>query len=78
LWILIRLRKKNLKACWSEEEIPIYRERIECKEAGRIGCCEGKHSDLQASKFDSVVKSPIYCVAAIFQELDILHVLPRP
>jgi hypothetical protein len=28
--------------------------------------------------FDGVVKSPIYCVAAVFQTLGILHVLPRP
>jgi hypothetical protein len=27
---------------------------------------------------DGVVKSSIYCVAAIFQTLGILHVLPRP
>jgi len=33
------------------------------------------------SKFvnlDGVVESPIYCVAAVFQTLGILHVLPRP
>jgi len=28
--------------------------------------------------FDGVVESPIYCVAAVFQKLGILHVLPRP
>ena len=28
--------------------------------------------------FDGVVKSPIYCVGAVFQALSILHVLPRP
>jgi len=27
---------------------------------------------------DGVVKSPIYCVAAVFQKLGVLHVLPRP
>ena len=27
---------------------------------------------------DGVVESPIYCVAAVFQKLGILHVLPRP
>jgi len=26
---------------------------------------------------DGVVESPIYCVAAVFQKLGILHVLPR-
>ena len=30
------------------------------------------------NKIDGVVKSPIYCVVAVFQELGILHVLPRP
>jgi hypothetical protein len=29
-------------------------------------------------KFDGVVESPIYCVAALFQEFGILHVLPHP
>jgi hypothetical protein len=27
--------------------------------------------------FDGVVERPIYCVAAVFQKLGILHVLPR-
>ncbi len=27
--------------------------------------------------FDGVVKSPIYCVVAVFQALGILYVLPR-
>ena len=39
--------------------------------------------DLPAVKWklmniDGVVESPIYCVAAVFQTLGILHVLPRP
>jgi len=29
-------------------------------------------------KLDDVVENPIYCVAAVFQTLGILHVLPRP
>jgi len=29
-------------------------------------------------EFDGVVESPIYCVAAVFQKLGILHVLPLP
>jgi len=28
-------------------------------------------------KYDGFVESPIYCVAAVFQTLGILHVLPR-
>jgi len=32
----------------------------------------------QGLSFNGVVESPIYCVAAVFQTLGILHVLPRP
>jgi hypothetical protein len=31
----------------------------------------------RAVKFDGIVESPIYCVAAVFQKLGILHVLSR-
>jgi len=31
----------------------------------------------QGLSFNGVVESPIYCVAAVFQTLGILHVLPR-
>ena len=35
-------------------------------------------SIISRNYFDGVVESPIYCVAAVFQTLGILHVLPRP
>jgi len=37
----------------------------------RTGMGKGKNN------FDGVVKSPIYCVAAIFQALDIPYILSR-
>ncbi len=33
---------------------------------------------IACDSIDGVVKSPIYCVVAVFQTLGILHVLPRP
>jgi len=34
-------------------------------------------SGLTLINFDGVVESSIYCVAAVFEKLGILHVLPR-
>ena len=42
-----------------------------------IGSRMSRHS-CAAAYFDGVVENPIYCVAVLFQELGILHVLPRP
>jgi hypothetical protein len=42
-----------------------------------IGSRMSRHS-CAAAYFDGVVESPIYCVAAGFQKLGILLVLPRP
>ena len=36
------------------------------------------NSKKRKNNIDGVVESPIYCVAAVFQKLGILHVLPRP